>query len=68
MFMFPLIFYILAGIVYSQENQEPFNVTAVNITGTSITLVWTYDEENMEMFGGYELTYQNNSFEEFGQS
>ena len=62
MFMLPLIFYILVGIVYSQEIQEPFNLTAVNITGTSVTLIWTYDGENMEMFGGYQLTYQNSSF------
>ena len=63
MFMYLFLFLILSGLVSSQEIKEPFNLTAVNITGTSITVLWTPDEENMAIVSEYKLSYQNSSFE-----
>ena len=64
MFMYLLLFCIKTGLVSSQEIQKPLNLTAVNITGTSITVIWTPDEpENLAMISQYKLTYQNSSYE-----
>ena len=63
MFMYLLLFCIVTGLVSSQGIQEPLNLTAVNITGTSITVIWTPDDANLAMISQYKLTYQNSSYE-----
>ena len=63
MFMYLLFFCVLTGLVSSQDTQEPLNLTAVNITGTSITVIWTPDDENLAIISQYKLTYQNSSYE-----
>ena len=65
MFIFLLLFCTGTEIVFSQEIQEPFNLTAINITGTSITLIWTPDgNQSMGINEEYKLTYHNSSFED----
>lgn len=63
MFMYLFLFSIVSRLVSSQEIKEPFQLTAVNITGTSVTVLWTPDEENMAIISEYKLSYQNSSFE-----
>ena len=65
MFIFLLLFCTGTEIVFSQEIQEPFNLTAINITGTSITLIWTPDgNQSMGINEEYKLTYHNSSCED----
>ena len=64
LFMYLLLLWTVSEFVYSQKIQEPINLTAINITGTSITLIWTLDDKDMAIIGGHKLTYHNSSFED----
>ena len=64
LFMYLLLLWTGTEFVYSQKIQEPINLTAINITGTSITLIWTLDDKDMAIIGEHKLTYHNSSFED----